>query len=272
MDAAITQLRQMVWDYYEGHGRHDLPWRRTSCGELDPYGVLVSELMLQQTQVPRVVPKFGVFMQAFPTFETLSGASLGDVLRVWSGLGYNRRAKFLWQAAQAVVGEHAGHLPDTRDALVTLPGVGPNTAGAILAYAFDQPAIFIETNIRTVFIHHFFAGQEQVRDAEIAALVEQALSGVTSPRMWYWALMDYGTYLKQTNGNVARASREYARQSKFEGSRRQVRGQILRELTQGPRGLKALAERIADPRLGGVLADLLQEGLIQDAGGRYALA
>lgn len=273
MDEEINRFRQSVWECYRQHGRHELPWRRAlPSGGLDPYAVLVSEVMLQQTQVPRVVPKFESFMLAFPNAEALAAASLGDVLRAWSGLGYNRRAKFLWLAAQTIVSGHAGRLPGAYRELIALPGVGPNTAGAILAYAFNQPAVFIETNIRTVFIQHFFDGQAQVRDADILALSERALAGADNPRVWYWALMDYGTYLKQTVGNAARASAGYGRQSKFEGSRRQVRGRILRELARTPETEYALAGAIGDPRLGDVLADLLHEGLVEYDGGSYKLS
>jgi A/G-specific adenine glycosylase len=147
--ATVTDFQKTVWDFYRAH-RRTMPWRV----EPAPYFVLVSELMLQQTQVSRVQSKFISFIRKFPTIEALAAAPLADVLGAWSGLGYNRRAKFLWQAAQDI--QAKGSFPQTVDLLMQLPGIGANTAGAIAAYAFNRPVFFIETNIRTVFIHHFF--------------------------------------------------------------------------------------------------------------------
>ncbi|HUS25940.1 MAG TPA: hypothetical protein VMY99_01155 [Nevskiaceae bacterium] len=266
----IPTFQKTVWDYYAAHGRHDLPWRQVEPnGQLDPYKVVVSEIMLQQTQVPRVVPKFTAFMATFPSFRALAAAPLADVLRTWSGLGYNRRAKFLWLAAQAVVQSHGGQLPNERKALEQLPGIGPNTAGAILAYAFNQSAVFIETNIRTVYIHHFFADINPVGDKHIAEVVSQTLP--TEPRLWYWALMDYGTHLKQTVGNKGRASATYTKQSAFHGSRRQIRGQVLRALGNSAQNFDQLAAQISDNRLPGVLQDLVTEQLIEISGTHYQL-
>ncbi len=264
-------FQEIVWEYYRQHGRHDLPWRlHDSDGEHNTYHILVSEIMLQQTQVTRVVPKYQAFMQAFPDFRTLAAAPLNSVLMQWSGLGYNRRAKFLWQAAGAIIERHSGRLPDTPTELVALPGIGPNTAGAIQAYAFNQPVIFIETNIRTVYIHHFFADRTGVADKDIAAVLQETLPP-ENPRQWYWALMDYGTYLKQTVGNVSRASKSYAKQSRFQGSRRQIRGRVLKMLLDGPHTSKELAGRIPDDRLTDVLGDLHKEGLIMLSGNAYQL-
>jgi A/G-specific adenine glycosylase len=261
-----------VWGYYRLHGRHNLPWRQVDAtGALDPYAVLVSEIMLQQTQVPRVVPKFEAFMRAFPSVQDLAAATLADVLRLWVGLGYNRRAKFLWQTAGIVAGEHNGRLPQTREALTALPGIGPNTAGAIMTYAFNVPVIFVETNIRSVYIHHFFTGVPQVSDADIIPFI-QATVPEDNPREWYWALMDYGTYLKQTVGNTARASQTYAKQSAFHGSRRQIRGEVLKLLAVEVRTAVQLAVLIQDERLESVLEDLTREGFITRNGLRYRLA
>lgn len=271
MDQRLLDFRETVWAYYGAHGRHDLLWRQPDVhSQFDPYRILVSELMLQQTQVPRVIPKFAEFIARFPTITALATAPLEEVLRVWSGLGYNRRAKFLWQTAQIVVRDHHGELPRSAEALVALPGIGANTAGAILAYAFNQPVTFLETNIRTVFIHHFFHDQDQVADRALLPLVSAALD-TESPREWYWALMDYGTHLKQTVGNRSRASKSYVKQSAFEGSRRQIRGQVLRSLGEQPRTLSELATIIPDQRLPGVVADLADEGMIHDVAGTYRL-
>lgn len=267
----MGSFEQTVLEYYKAHGRHDLPWRRIEAdSSVDPYKVLVSELMLQQTQVPRVIPKFDSFMAQFPTFESLASASLSDVLTAWNGLGYNRRAKFLWQAAGSVVRDYGGVLPDNLKDLVTLPGVGPNTAGALLAYAYDKPVVFVETNIRTVFIYHFFADQEQVSDADIADQAARTLPD--GSRVWYWALMDYGTFLKKTVGNPNKQSKHYAKQSAFHGSRRQIRGQVLRLLAKKAYTLAGLEKLIIDERLASVLDDLMREGLIQQVAASYKLA
>jgi len=276
-----TQLQQFqteVWQYYDQRGRHDLTWRLPDDkGEFDPYKIMVSELMLQQTQVNRVLSKYAEFLETFPTVQDLAVASLGDVLRVWQGLGYNRRAKFLWQAAQMVVVEYDGKFPRGQKELTALPGVGMNTAGAIMAYAYDVPVVFIETNIRTVYIHHFFAGQEAVPDKAIHELVEATLpgrggDGQGSPRLWYWALMDYGTHIKQLHGNKSRASKSYAKQSPFEGSRRKVRGAVLRYLSHKPGTFDELAKEESDPRLTEVVAALQAEGMVREEAGRYSLA
>lgn len=231
---------------------------------------MVSEIMLQQTQVPRVIPKYRDFLELFPTVESLAGASLGDVMRVWNGLGYNRRAKFLWQAAQAVVSQYHGKFPHTQKALVALPGIGVNTAGAILAYAFNLPVAFIETNIRTVYIHHFFTDQPQVDDRAIAKLVQDTLDEQHA-REWYWALMDYGSYLKQTVGNKSRTSKAYVKQSAFQGSNRQLRGALIRALLNKPHTTAELQATFADERLADTLAQLVREGLVREAAGRFSI-
>ena len=270
MQDSMRQFQETVLAYYRQHGRHDLPWRAAEPnGAYDPYKILVSELMLQQTQVPRVLPKFLAFTAQFPTFEALAAAPLADVLKAWSGLGYNRRAKFLWQAARQVVSEHNGVLPRTSAALVRLPGIGVNTAGALLAYAYNVPTIFIETNVRTVFIHHFFADQQGIDDRDILELVARTLPD--DDRSWYWALMDYGTHLKQTVGNLNKSSKQYAVQSKFAGSKRQLRGRVLRLLAGGPQPAQAVLDALADERAKAVLDDLYAEGMIERSNTHYKL-
>jgi A/G-specific adenine glycosylase len=265
---AVAEFIETVWAYYRAQGRHELPWRRPEPdNSFDPYRILVSEFMLQQTQVSRVIPKFEAFVRQFPTIPTLAKSELGDVLRAWQGLGYNRRAKYLWQTAQAI--ESAGAFPEIEEQLIRLPGVGVNTAGAIRAYAFNLPALFVETNIRTVYIHHFTRDDEIISDDFIRDYLGRTIDQ-KRPREFYWALMDYGTFLKTQIQNTQR-SKHYAKQSRFTGSRRQVRGLVLRELSAGPASVEQLAERISDGRLGGVLGDLEAEGLIKKIGKRYRL-
>jgi len=273
------EFEMQVWDYYEAHGRHDLPWRvPNDSGTFDPYAIMVSEIMLQQTQVARVIPKYQQFLTLFPSVEVLAEAPLAEVLKAWSGLGYNRRAKFLWQAAQYVRDQFQGVFPQTVGELVQLPGVGKNTAGAIAAYAFDRPVTYVETNIRTVIIHHFFVDQDEVADKEIESLLATIIDDIAregqpdhTPRTWYWALMDYGTFLKQTVGNVSKRSKTYAKQSKFEGSLRQIRGHVLRLLADAPLTDRQIATKITDERLPLVLAALCQESIISLKEGRYHL-
>lgn len=259
--AKVASFQKTIWDYYAIH-RRDLPWRRPNTdGTFDPYHILVSEMMLQQTQVSRVIPKHQAFLNAFPTLESLAASSLPTVLGMWSGLGYNRRAKYLLEATKVIAAEHAGAFPVRKEQLVTLPGIGPNTAAAILVYSFNQPLVFIETNIRSVYLHHFFSGESAVSDRQLMPLIEQTLP-MDTPREWYWALMDYGTYLKTTQPNPSRASRHHSKQSRFEGSRRQIRGLVLKQLLRGSATEKALHELVADSRLEEVLNQLAKEGLI----------
>jgi A/G-specific adenine glycosylase len=270
MQQSTKGFQNTVWEYYRQFGRHDLPWRLPEAEQgFDPYKILVSEIMLQQTQVLRVLPKFLSFITQFPDFKTLAVAPLGEVLRAWSGLGYNRRAKFLWQAAGHVCREYNGLLPDTSEALVRLPGIGVNTAGAVLAYAFNKPVVFVETNIRTVCIYHFFSNQEAVHDRDIADVLARTLPN--NPREWYWALMDYGTFLKQTVGNLSQSSAHYTKQSTFMGSKRQIRGSVLQLLGTGAKTERELVAAVQDERLPGVLKDLLHEGMISQQAGHYVL-
>lgn len=246
----------------------DMPWRRDTRG----YYVLVSELMLQQTQVERVIPKFEQFISVFPDFETLAAAPLADVLVLWSGLGYNRRAKFLHEAAKSIVANHAGVLPDDEKRLVALPGVGPNTAGALLAYVYNQPVIFIETNIRTVLFYHFFDGDAEVSDAALREQLELLIDQEHS-REFYWAMMDYGSYLKRNGVRNNQASKHYRKQSPLVGSVREIRGMIVRELTAGAEPVDVLKARIdpKDGRYEQAYAQLCTEGLVTEVSGRVSL-
>jgi len=260
---------QTVRDYYAKHGRV-LPWRETR----DPYRILVSEIMLQQTQVPRVEPKYEAFVATFPDVGSLAEASLADVLATWQGLGYNRRAKSLQAAAAIIVAEHDSRVPRTLEGLIALPGIGHATAAQILAFAFDVPVPFIETNIRAVYLHHFFADQDEVPDSAIMPIVERTLDG-DDPRSWYYALMDYGTWLKKECLNPSRRSKHHTTQSRFEGSRRQLRGRVLRALIDGAvRDVEQLAEvsRFSADETAEVVAALEAEGFLCREGGGYRVS
>jgi A/G-specific adenine glycosylase len=219
------QFKAIIYDYYAQNKRY-FGWRT----DIDAYRVVVSEIMLQQTQTHRVEKKFDSFIAAFPDFKTLARTPLRDVLAQWQGLGYNRRALALQKSAQKVVDDFGGRLPDDPETLATFPGIGPATAASICAFAFNKPTIFIETNIRAVFIHFFFQGREKVTDKEIFPLVEKMVDK-KNPREWYYALMDYGVMLKKNMPNPSRRSAHHMQQTKFEGSERQIRGMIVKMLT-----------------------------------------
>ncbi|MFC1594159.1 A/G-specific adenine glycosylase [Candidatus Omnitrophota bacterium] len=224
----VRCFQRRIYSHYKQKGRV-LPWRRTR----NPYYILVSEIMLQQTQVKRVIEKYKEFIQAFPDIESLAKAPLRRVLWAWSGLGYNRRALALHKTAKIVVVEYDKKIPSAVESLTELPGIGNATASEICAFAFNKPTVFIETNIRSVFIHHFFKKRRNVHDNEIMPLIEQALD-MKNPRQWYYALMDYGVVLKAQLPNPSRRSKHYVRQSPFQGSDRQIRGAILRLLIKKP--------------------------------------
>jgi len=258
-----------IWRYYKENGRHDLPWRH----DTSPYSIVVSEVMLQQTQVTRVLKKYPEFLEEFPSFEALASAELEDVLRVWQGMGYNRRAISVRKLAQEVVGKYQGTLPETPKLLIELPGIGKGTAGSIAAFAHNYPAPFIETNIRRVYIHFFFSEQEKVSDDEIMTLVRDTID-IARAREWYWALMDYGSKLAKEVVNPNRRSKHYRVQSKFEGSNRQVRGAILKVLLAcGPLSLAGLAEETAMPqlRIAPSVAQLVKEGFVREDQNQYYL-
>ena len=268
MNPAQAAFVERVWEHYHAHGR-DLPWRRTCA----PYAILVSEVMLQQTQVTRVVPKYEAFLKAFPTVEALASASLDELLHTWSGLGYNRRAINLKRAAEAIVVQHGGRVPDTIEGLTALPGIGHATAAQVLAFAFDIGVSFIETNIRSVYLHEFFGDAADVPDAAILPIVEATMPA-EGAREWFWALMDYGTHLKATLPNPSRRSRHHTQQSRFEGSNRQLRGRLLVALAEGD-GLDsdALAAivRFEPDRVEAALAALQSEGFVVSEDGRWRI-
>lgn len=225
LGTSITEFQKIIWQHYSAHGRH-FDWR----GADDPYKIFISEVMLQQTQTARVAVKYPSFIARFPDFQSLASASLKDVLTEWQGMGYNRRGIYLQHAAQMIMQNHGGQLPNDPESLDALPGIGMATAASICAFSFNRPTIFIETNIRAVFIHFFFHGREKVHDKELIPFIEAAVN-TDNPREWYYALMDYGVMLKKHMPNPSRKSVHHTKQSKFEGSDRQIRGMILKILT-----------------------------------------
>lgn len=240
----MTELESFVELVWQRGGElyRDLPWRNTH----NPYEVLVSEVMLQQTQVNRVAKYWERFLRAFPTVDALASASVSDVLEMWQGLGYNRRALALKRAADMCSQSHGGRLPETYEELIALPGIGPATAAGVMAFAYGKPGVYLETNVRAVFIHEFFPDEEKVSDKQLEPLVRAACPNEDAPsergvRAWYYALLDYGAYLKQVGVNPTRRSSHYTRQSAFEGSRRQKRAWIVRRVLAEPEGVAASA-------------------------------
>jgi A/G-specific adenine glycosylase len=267
----IDEFKQILGDYYHQNKRA-LAWRTPEPEDLfDPYKIMISEVMLQQTQVPRVAEKYKQFLEVFPTVQALAQASLSDVLFVWQGLGYNRRGRYLRDAALMIVNDYGGQMPLVVAELVRLPGIGHNTACAILTYTYNQPLIFIETNIRSVYLHHFFQDNETVADKDILELVAQTLDK-ENPREFYWALMDYGTYVKKTFGNPNIRSKHYTKQSTFAGSNRQLRGIILRQLTEEACDIKKLQLVVGDPRLTIVLDGLIKDSLVVQCNRLFLIA
>ncbi|MDR2470630.1 MAG: A/G-specific adenine glycosylase [Treponema sp.] len=244
----IAAFKKTILDAYAHSGR-SFPWRGRTAEDgsfipPSPWGVVVSEFMLQQTQTGRVISYWERWMKKWPRPADLAACELQTVLREWSGLGYNRRAKNLLACAAALTEQHGGEVPSTVEELLALPGIGPYTAGAVAAFAFNIPSVFIETNIRSVLIHFFFQDTSGVADSELFPILEQTLDRA-NPRLWYWALMDYGAELKKLTRNPNRRSAHYTRQSRFEGSFRQIRGALVKTLSAGPRPAAALRRDIA---------------------------
>jgi A/G-specific adenine glycosylase len=255
----IDEFKFIINDYFNQFGR-TFSWRTTT----DPYQIMVSEIMLQQTQTNRVEGKFEEFIGQFSDFESLAQASVTDVITAWQGLGYNSRALRLQESAKKVVSEFGGILPDDPHVLVTFPGIGPNTAGSICAFAFNAPTVFIETNIRSVFIHFFFHDQQDVKDSDLVPLIAQTLDHANS-RLWYYALMDYGVALKKLYPNPSRKSAHHTIQSRFEGSDRQVRGMILRILIKEGKVLQESFYSLIDrqeQKVASILEGLQKDGFI----------
>jgi len=267
---SISAFHALIYSYYRRYGRR-LAWRETG----DPYAVLVSEVMLQQTRVERVEKKYPLFLEAFPDFGALASAPLQHLLSLWQGMGYNRRALALKSIAIQVIEKHGGRLPPDPAVLETFPGIGRATAASICTFAWNIPIPFIETNVRTVYIHFFFPSREKVSDKELFPVVEMTMDR-SEPRAWYNALMDYGVYLKRQPGaqDSGRRSSHYRKQPPFEGSNRKVRGEILKALTaEGSLTLEELMGFIpaAVPALEKNLKTLEGEGFLRVVANKFEI-
>ncbi len=267
-EAVILACRALVYSY-DQTGRRQLPWR----GNVSPWLVLVSEIMLQQTQVERVLPRFLDFRERFPTPRALADAALPDLLAAWQGLGYNRRALNLQRAARMIADTWHEEIPADPALLQQLPGIGPYTAGAVSTFAFNRPNVFLETNIRTVLLHLFFCDRRDVGDRELVPYAE-ALLDHDRPRDWYNALMDYGSDLKRRFPNPSRRSRHHTVQSRFAGSDRQLRGAILRACLHNsdmsPQTLHKQLD-VERERLERIITALVQEGFLAQQDGRLVI-
>jgi A/G-specific adenine glycosylase len=317
----LKKFQKTVWDYYHANKRNALPWRKNT----KPYNVYVSEIMLQQTQVDRVVDFFNKWMKEFPTIKALAEAKQSDVLRLWKGLGYNSRAIRMKRTAQIIMEKFGGKFPKSYEDILSLPGIGPYTAGAISAFAYNQPVSMIETNIRRVYLHHFFPtpqskhtrplrvapslkeradfvtsiqklescnqveisapsfrgggrrpGASGIHDKELIKLIEKTVDQ-ENPREWYWALMDYGSYLGKTIPNPNKKSRHYTKQSKFEGSNREIRGKILEILLEKKKlSVEKLEEKLESfsddkDRIETIVSGLEREGFLILKNGKVVL-
>jgi A/G-specific adenine glycosylase len=243
--------------YYKKMGRHDLPWRKG----ITSYKILISEIMLQQTQVARVLVKYKEWMKKYPTLSSLSCANLTDILKLWQGLGYQRRAKALFEISKGFK-----KIPKSYEELLKLPGIGPYTASAICAFAYNTfPPHLVETNIRTVLIEEFHAKENKIKDEalymDLKRLEKNKKVQALGARDWYYALMDYGAYLKTQKVSHNTMSSQYAKQTPYKGSLRELRAKTL----------FAIAHRESlpiDGRLEVVTNQLLTEGYIVKSGKR----
>lgn len=262
----IPGFKKKIYTFYKENKR-EFDWRNTT----DPYKIIVSEMMLQQTQTGRVIEKYADFIHALPSVSHLAKAPTSEVLRLWQGLGYNRRALYLKRTAEIICETYNNAFPSLKEELVKLPGVGPNTAGAVMAFAYNLPVVFIETNIRRVFIHEFFREKEKVSDQQIYPFIENSLD-TKNPRDWYYALMDYGAYIGKTTTNPNRKSETYSKQSKFEGSIRQVRGAILKLLLEKVMSETALSKQFENKEFyNQAIKQLIKEGFVEKIGNSISL-
>lgn len=276
--SAVARSREAFAALVRGRGvelYRDLPWRNVR----DAYAVLVSEVMLQQTQVARVLKFWPRWLALFPTADALAAADTAAVLEAWQGLGYNRRALALKRACEECAATRGGELPRTAVELEALPGIGPATAAGVVAFAYDEPAVYLETNVRSVFLHELFPDAEGVPDREILPYVKDVCPR-EDVRGWYYALLDYGAHLKSQVANPSRRSAHHARQGAFEGSRRQKRSFLLKQVLAVPEGVarpelaRALDESeraagrdaVAPALFDEVLSDLLAEGFFHEEG------
>ncbi len=259
------KFRSLVHGFYAESGR-DFPWRKTS----DPYRILVSEIMLQQTQTSRVEERYPEFLRAFPTVCDLANARQADVLALWQGMGYYRRARNLHKAAEMVCNEFGGAIPREYESIRLLPGVGDYTAAAVTAFAFNKPAAMIETNIRAVYLYAWHPNRRDVTDKELLSLIERTMDR-KRPREWFYGLMDFGVALKRARPRIHERSKHHVKQSRFEGSDRQLAARILKAIVaaESPISMRAIQQALdSDPtRVGCAVERLIHDKLVARTNG-----
>lgn len=264
-NCGITVFQAQLLQWYKKHKRDDLPWRFTVSRSVGAYEILVSEIMLQQTQVPRVLDKFPKFMKAFPTIRHLAQAPLDMVLREWQGMGYNRRGLYLKQCAEKTIKKFNGVIPSDPLLLQTLPGIGPYTAGAVSCFAFNKPVVFLDTNIRKFFIHYFFADRQtrqKISDTEILPIAERMLYK-KNPRLWNYALMDYGALMLSGKPELLSRAKSYHKQSPFLGSTRFFRSQIVQYLLKHKNASFHELQKTSPRDIRPILSSLSKDRLIE---------
>ncbi|MBI3273703.1 MAG: A/G-specific adenine glycosylase [Candidatus Colwellbacteria bacterium] len=269
------QFQKFILDWYRRNNRDYLPWRVTSARKVSPYEIFVSEIMLQQTQVARVLEKYSQFLKAFPTIHHLARAPLGNVLRVWQGMGYNRRARYLKEAAKKIVERYHGVIPSDSALLRALPGVGPYTAGAIACFAYNKPVVFLDTNIRKVLINKFRHGENCVAvydDKELLQIAEKILYQ-KNPRRWHYALMDYGAVTLAKKKGLLKRVKSYHKQPRFAGSTRYWRSQIMKYLLQYDHASKdELQAFVPSGEIKPLLSSLAKDGLVETSDDLYRIS
>ena len=263
----IEEFKNIINTWYLVH-RRDLPWRKT----FDPYSIVVSEIMLQQTQVGRVLNFYDKFLNTFPTFSSLATADNKTLFELWNGLGYWKRALNLRKIAEIIQLKYEGVFPSDIDTLKTLPGVGEYTSAALKCFIYNYPVAFVETNIRKVINHFFFNGSDNVSDKEIYRIADLVLDR-DNPREWNYSLMDYGSSefrSKKTTKNDKKES--------FVFSNRFYRGELIRFITQKGEVsrdeihilLNTISEnKITNSRVSSILESLIKDQLISNKKDRY---
>ncbi len=267
----LTEFQKQILSWYKKNKR-DMPWRKTK----DPYKILVSEVMLQQTQVPRVLLKYQEFLKEFPTLKSLAHAPDRKLLKVWAGLGYWKRALALKKTAKSILKKHQGKFPKDPKTLETFPGIGPYTARALACFAFQNKDAFLDTNIRRVYLHFFFSKKKNVSDKKILEVAQKAVWSKNS-RTWHYALFDYGAVVLKDK-KINKQSKHYAKQSKFKGSFRSFRTKVMRFLldqskqTATASKIHRLLKKANSPYTPErILAALEKDDLIKKKRGSYSL-
>jgi A/G-specific adenine glycosylase len=279
-----SKFQRHILDWYRKNNRDYLPWRFTKKKPVSPYEIFVSEIMLQQTQVGRVLEKYPKFLKAFPTIQHLARAPLPKLLRVWQGMGYNRRARYLKEAAEIMVKDYKGVVPSDLAILRRLPGVGPYTVGAIACFAYNKPVVFLDTNIRKVFLHHFLMSlprrsltlaprnDNKIDDSQILAIAEKTLDR-KNPRRWHYALMDYGAVMLNNKPELLKQAKIYHKQSRFEGSTRYWRSQIVKYLLRYGQVSGEELQMLVACNIHPLLTSLVRDGLVEASSpGLYCIA